>query len=373
MSSLIVTPDDELMGFRERRLDDNPKVDREALQRARGMLDAIDAALRGSDRELERLHGAWGVLCEGEDARTVQRRLEEDAPQQPQEAEREGAELPPEPDGGPTVAEATASAAKAPRSSSESSSSSVGGALPSGGPPLDPAPSSPALNDPAPPPPRSPVSPASPLPVPPTPSVVSPPDQAGPLPNAPATVAADVRISPGEGATNAPREAPSPSPAVVPRIPRARTTETTSSAPAVPVAVLPFEGKSAPPPLAPPTPEEDVDPLNQTAGPGALNVSAILPFRRDDDDHTNVVTPEAPGPPPAPVELTLAQHAALHAECQLYPQHQMPIEEKYGVPPGQRPALEAHWNWRFEREPRLLPEWRSHFDRYVEWLRSQRS
>jgi hypothetical protein len=76
----------------------------------------------------------------------------------------------------------------------------------------------------------------------------------------------------------------------------------------------------------------------------------------------------APPPPGVPV-LTLAQYASLKVDLRNGGGADAPILARYGVPPDAWPALNAHWQARFEADPLSRMEFVRAYSTYTAWLK----
>ncbi len=162
-------------------------------------------------------------------------------------------------------------------------------------------------------------------------------------------------------------------------------------------AALPFQGAADPPPHA--SAQARRDPLGETRtalhdAPGAPGGQA-LPFvgATASEDAETSAHPDrvAPGPDsmtrahdfgvasPAERELvahlsqiTLEQYAALCAECVVNPHWMQQIHARYGVrTPGERSALDQHWQARMGSDDNFANTFRWHYRRYEAWAKSR--
>jgi hypothetical protein len=70
--------------------------------------------------------------------------------------------------------------------------------------------------------------------------------------------------------------------------------------------------------------------------------------------------------------MTAEQHAALCAECAVWPLRAGEIQARYAVRSDEeRAALDRHWRERMQGRDDLEELWRSHYRRYEQWFRQQ--
>ena len=77
--------------------------------------------------------------------------------------------------------------------------------------------------------------------------------------------------------------------------------------------------------------------------------------------------------PPHLSDMTIERYAALCAECNVNPQWFDQIGTRYNVRTRQeRDALDEHFRARMNEDANLRESWRSAYERYEEWAKSQR-
>jgi predicted nucleic acid-binding protein len=94
----------------------------------------------------------------------------------------------------------------------------------------------------------------------------------------------------------------------------------------------------------------------------AAAVQPVLAARPTDDrDATHKLRPIALAPV-APLELTLDQHAALSAECDVYPAYRAQIQAKYNIPDtASRETVDRAWSARLVKDAALRRRWHERY------------
>ncbi len=80
---------------------------------------------------------------------------------------------------------------------------------------------------------------------------------------------------------------------------------------------------------------------------------------------------DGPRVPAGVPDLTLPQYASLRVDLHESPGQAEAILARYGVPPGGRPPLDAHWRARFEADPLLRMMFAKAYATYLAWLRAR--
>lgn len=370
LSGLVLTGDDSLEAFRDRRVGDK-SLDTAHLKRARDVLDAVHEAITAGDEgRWRRLEEAWQLLCNAGDAPAVGAKSPAPSPEPPV-AEPEA--LTPEPK------------------------------APSGPEPPKPAPAVPA---PAPPPPSRP-GPAPPV-APPRAPVASPAaSSTGPSPWARQDGAAPASqrqpppaaasppppasqrqppVSPAAASPPPPVSQQPPPPVVAPppapvgidptamsdvKVELSDTTLPTDGPPRNDRTVLPFAGSAAPPPSAVGDVKAAIDALGQTRMDDVAPKAVTLPFKMPPG-----VQPPSASAPPLPSHLSglnLEHYAALCAERDVYKGWEAQVEARYGIGNADdRQAVDAHFRAQLKADAAQMEAWRKHYARAEAWAREQR-
>ena len=381
LSGLVLTGDDALEAFRDRRVGDSA-LDTAHLKRAREVLDAVHEAITsGDDARLKRLEQAWQLLCEPSPEEPKQEPEPESEPEAaaPAAASSEAVSPPP-----PAAAAAVPEPPEAPASSPKPPM-----AAPAPSPAAAPSPavpaaagSSPWARDGAPPAAASP---------PPSPVAAPPPSQPrpAPAPPAPAPAAAPMASAvPAPVAPPAPAPAPVAPPAAAPavvvppgidpsrvgnvKVQLSDTTQPGDDGASSDRTVLPFAGTAKPPPSAVGDVNAAIDALGQTRmGDEGAPKAVTLPFKMPPG-----VKPPAAGAPPLPSHLSglnLEHYAALCAERDVYKGWESQVEARYGITgEDDKKAVDAHFRAQLKADPSQMAGWRTHYARVEAWAREQR-
>ncbi len=320
LSVLLITPEDDLAGFRQRMLGKDSDVPLEHLRAARDALVSLGAALSSVEE------AAWQKVSKARDLLATGR--------------------------GPSVAEATA---------------------PPSAPAALPHPPAASPRHVAPPSVTSPTQPAAPHiesgPV--QSAWVSGPPARGVAPSAPTAPAA-----PPEGATAPPFAPPPAAPALVPsaapHLPVGKVETMDEVVPASARNPLPFQ--QGPAQLSSDaaralSDEANADNPNLGATVGVDQISplaGLLPFAKSN-------TRESASPPPAP-SLTLEQYASLCAQCAEMPRDTYRIHREFGlVDLAARAQLDKSFAARFDAEPAQRNKFDELVAHYREWFRKSPS
>ncbi|MFP6683334.1 MAG: hypothetical protein VB934_01415 [Polyangiaceae bacterium] len=291
LSALVLTPDDALDSYRDRRAAD-PKLDTESLKRAREVLDAVGFCIRGKDADnWRRLDQAWEIIRKI----TPPPPEEEAAPEPAKKAEAPKAET--------KVAPVKGEAKAAPE----------------------------------------PVAPAEPKPVAPPPPVKPPPAEAPPVVQPP-PVSQPSPVSQSGGASPwATAQASAPEAPSAPEVPDGYETAALDIAKVMGGAPLPFQdGAPARPPAAS-TPADEAPPSIDPFETEAIDMTKIdldvMPFSQPRPAAGAATSAGAPAP-----ELTLEQYASMCAELQSDPSQAAAVDTRYGATDeAASHALQTSW------------------------------
>ena len=389
LSGLVVTPDEALPMFRDRRAADR-SLDIVHLRRARDLLDAIAAAIGAAQpAKWKAIERAWQALQPDAPA-AGPAVVDASAPAGLQEAASAARQEPATPSpAAPSVVDATSSSSAVGSAPAlPSVPGPVGSLVQSAVAPLPgAAPASPWAGSRAPVAPSPPVAfPVAPPPPPPPPRASPPADAAaidrllGKEATLPADARAPVQVLPFRKAEAQPPAPERPRP----RDPLGNTASEIMSP--LRIVTLPFRkaeasGDHGPAAAAEPAAE------GAPAGDDA-QTDDLLELSTDDPDFQPTTriergrsveaapAPPSPGASPLPAHLesmSVEHYAALCAECAVHPEWIAQTHARYHVQDdGQRQLLDRAWQQRMAADPRLADAWRWHYTRYEQWARTPR-